>query len=365
MWFLLLPAVSPAPTTVVATAGATNVFPGCTVARRQRFDLVFLLLVAFAISGCRDGSSPLTPAHQSVPSEAMVQNLGLPPSGCGRLLSGEGLMRDKMIRSCNGRAMLALQTDQNVVLYDPVGAAWVAGNTLNRGTSDLVMQRDGNLVAYDGTRRPLWASGTPGNPNAWLAVQDDCNLVIYRGPYPLGGRVLWTTNTLCRVSPPTHLSPVVGPIRITKLDNRNCSHAPFPKWTFCQHQGPSHIDGGVARANDRYAWDIGLAGNADAGKPVYATAPGRVVKYGGEVAPGGRYGAVLIEHNTDGRTWWSGYLHLKGISVSLGQNVTAGTVIGRVGSIGADNDHLHFATYTGTNTSNGLRSYDAAFVERR
>jgi murein DD-endopeptidase MepM/ murein hydrolase activator NlpD len=73
---------------------------------------------------------------------------------------------------------------------------------------------------------------------------------------------------------------------------------------------------------------------------------------------------VLIEHNSNGRIWWSGYLHMAGIAVSLGQQVTTGTVIGYIGRAGADNDHLHFVTYNGTNTWGGLRSYDAHLTVR-
>ena len=361
MWFPRLPAVPPAPATVRATVRTFAASSLRGPARRWCLVPVLLVLAGLGIGGCRDEGGPLAPA----PGEGVARALGVPPSGCGRLLPNQGLTRNQVVRSCNGKATLALQGDQNVVLYDPTGAAWVAPNTLNRGTADLVMQGDGNLVAYSSLRRPLWASGTPRNPGAWLAVQDDCNLVVYRGPYPQGGRVLWTSNTRCRVPPPLPVAPVAGPFRITKLENLACYHAPLPRWTFCQHQGPSHTGGGVGLADDRYAWDVGLSGNADAGKPVYAAAPGRVVKYGGSVAPGGTYGAVLIEHNTDGRTWWSGYLHLRGISVSLGQSVTSATVIGYVGRTGAKVDHLHFATYTGTNTLRGLRSFDTGFVERR
>ena len=130
-----------------------------------------------------------------------------PPSVCGRLLPGEALRRDlganEELKACNGAALLALQTDQNVVLYDRLGPRWAAPNTLNRGTMVLQMQPDGNLVAYavptfDGQWQALWSSNTPGNPNAWLAVQDDCNLVIYRGPYPQYNGAIWATMTFCR-----------------------------------------------------------------------------------------------------------------------------------------------------------------------
>ena len=124
------------------------------------------------------------------------------------------------------------------------------------------------------------------------------------------------------------------------------------------------MGGGGAGADDTYAWDVNLANSADTGKPVYATAPGRVVRYGGSVDPGGSSGAVLIEHTANGPTWWSGYLHMTGIQVAVGQTVTTGTLIGYIGSVGAPTPHLHFVTYTGSNTIGGLRSYDGRFSAR-
>jgi hypothetical protein len=437
---------------------------------RPRSALLALVLVAGA---CRDVANPLAPAR--TPPRA-----GIAPSACGRMLPGESLERGQTLKSCNGLAMLALQTDQNVVLYDAAGAAWVAPGTYNRGTTVLQMQSDGNLVAYDAAAQPLWSSNTQNNPGAWLAVQDDCNLVVYRGPFPQAGAVLWASNTPCRAAPPAsgrmlpgdelsyglsftspggnatvaiqadqsvvlrsaagllwsapntqnrgtwHLvmqgdgnlvaydrswvalwstgtggnpgawlalqddcnlvvyrgpypqtngalwatmtsctpapiSPVAGPFSL------QCSWAPFPTWDFCQFNSPDHkVGGGVAGADDTYAWDANQANSADTGKPVYATAPGRVVKYGGSVAPGGEFGAVLIEHSAGGRIWWSGYLHMTGIQVVLDQEVSPGTLLGYVSNVSRYSipPHLHFVMYNGTNTFGGLRSYNGSFAVR-
>jgi hypothetical protein len=278
------------------------------------------------------------------------------------MVAGEGLRPDQSVRSCNEKATLALQTDGNVVLYNDVGASWVAPNTLGRGTALLQIQHDGNLVAYNGALQPLWASNTGGNPGAWVAIQVDCNMVIYRGPYPEHNGVLWATGTSCS---PGAISPVTGPVSVSKPPALNCNWPALPTWIFCQHRTDLHrVDAGVAGADDTFAWDANLANNADAGKPVYATAPGRVVNYGGSVAPGGSSGAVLIEHDSDGRIWWSGYLHMTGIQVGVDQPVNAGTLIGYVGSVGASTAHLHFVMYNGANTFRGLRSYDGQFTAR-
>lgn len=317
-----------------------------------RRNSMLLALALVAVSGCRDTGNPAGPASAAGADPRALTA----PAKCGQMLPGEGLRPDQWVRSCNGEAMLVLQTDGNVVEYDGAGALWVAPNTLGRGTSIFQMQHDGNLVAYNAALQPLWASNTAGNPNAWLAIQDDCALVIYRGPYPYGNGILWEMPRRCR---PPAVSPVVGPYSL------QCSWATFPTWDFCQHKTGSHrAGGGVAGADDTYAWDGNQADGADAGKPVYATAPGRVVNYGGSVAPGGGSGAVLIEHNSGGRIWWSGYLHLTGIQVAVNQSVTAGTHIGYIGSVGATTPHLHYVMYNGSNTYGGLRSYNGQFTTR-
>src|SRR5690606_25569671 len=109
--------------------------------------------------------------------------------------------------------------------------------------------------------------------------------------------------------------------------------------------------GGISKTNDSKAWDINLytptSGNADAGKAVFAVAPGEVVTLVG-TPPGGSSGALLIAHpNAQNPVWFSGYLHLTNLRKSAGQTVDQSTVVGEIGHIGAQSDHLHFAVYSG------------------
>jgi murein DD-endopeptidase MepM/ murein hydrolase activator NlpD len=157
------------------------------------------------------------------------------------------------------------------------------------------------------------------------------------------------------------LSPVRGPVE------RNCVWPSDPEvWAFCKHRRARSR--GVASADDTRAWDLNLPRYADAGKPVYPVAPGRVVRYGGDVLPGGGpMAGVLVEHTTPGGTkWWSGYLHMRrdSIKVRVGQAIEVDTVLGAVGRTGASNNHLHVAIYSGTNTTRGLKSMDVAFRAR-
>ena len=84
-------------------------------------------------------------------------------------------------------------------------------------------------------------------------------------------------------------------------------------------------------------WDIGSNGNAGYG--IYATTDGVVRK--AELMSGGIGNAIYIEHTADG--YWSNYMHLASMSVSVGQTVKAGQRIGTMGNTGGDYAvHLHY-----------------------
>lgn len=84
-------------------------------------------------------------------------------------------------------------------------------------------------------------------------------------------------------------------------------------------------------------WDIGSNGNAGYG--IYATTDGVVRK--AEFMSGGIGNAIYIEHTSD--SYWSNYMHLASISVSVGQTIKAGQRIGTMGNTGGDYAiHLHY-----------------------
>jgi murein DD-endopeptidase MepM/ murein hydrolase activator NlpD len=87
------------------------------------------------------------------------------------------------------------------------------------------------------------------------------------------------------------------------------------------------------------AMHTGIDFRAETGTPVHATAPGKVVT---AEYTGGYGNMVEIEHAGGISTR---YAHMSAISVSAGQNVTSGTVVGRVGTTGrSTGPHLHYET---------------------
>jgi len=116
------------------------------------------------------------------------------------LRPNDDIVKIGAIRSQDGRSILIMQTDGNLVLYRFLTggrhiARWSTG-TNDQIVTQAVMQGDGNFVVY-GPHGALWNSGTHGNPGAWLVLQNDGNLVIYDA----SGAPLWATYSLMKMVP--------------------------------------------------------------------------------------------------------------------------------------------------------------------
>jgi RHS repeat-associated protein len=99
------------------------------------------------------------------------------------LFSGQNLFPGQCLNSPNGRFVLSLQTDGNLVLYDdtPDPNPWIplwSTGTSGRGVDHGYMQSEGNFVLYAGTTA-VWSSPYSSVNAYYLVVQDDGNLVIY------------------------------------------------------------------------------------------------------------------------------------------------------------------------------------------
>jgi nucleoid-associated protein YgaU len=115
------------------------------------------------------------------------------------LRAGESLGIDQKLTSSNGKYILIMQGDGNLVLYTESNTPVWATRTEGKGAVRASLQDDGNLVLYtkEVERRfrrdepvAVWASQTRGE-NVRLILQDDRNLVIYTAD----GRALWASGT--------------------------------------------------------------------------------------------------------------------------------------------------------------------------
>jgi hypothetical protein len=106
------------------------------------------------------------------------------------LYPGERLNPGEQLTSPNGRYVLVMQGDGNLVEYDAGTPVW-ASNTAGHPGSDFEAQSDGNFVVYAPGHVPIWASNTSGRTGNVLTVQDDRNVVIYAP----GNIAVWASNT--------------------------------------------------------------------------------------------------------------------------------------------------------------------------
>lgn len=87
------------------------------------------------------------------------------------------------------------------------------------------------------------------------------------------------------------------------------------------------------------AMHTGVDFRAETGSPILAAGPGKVVA----AEYNGGYGNMVEVEHANGLS--TRYAHMSAITVSIGQTVKAGTVVGRVGSTGrSTGPHLHYET---------------------
>jgi Ricin-type beta-trefoil lectin domain len=108
------------------------------------------------------------------------------------LWKGQQLNQRTFLRSSDGRFMLILQADNNLVIYGPGMQALWATNVFSQ-TVRLTLQSDGNVVAYSGNNTPTWSTSTSGSAGHHLVIQSDGNLVLYSA----GGQAVWNSGTCC------------------------------------------------------------------------------------------------------------------------------------------------------------------------
>lgn len=135
-----------------------------------------------------EGSTPTQSQSTTVSLESDDSDTGDGDPHVGRrdgLDSGEWLYADDERRSADGRWLLLLQSDGNLVVEDEWNPAdppiWATGTSGYSGAR-AVMQPDGNFVIFDYStgenRGPVYSTGTHDNPGATLTIQNDGAVVI-------------------------------------------------------------------------------------------------------------------------------------------------------------------------------------------
>jgi hypothetical protein len=98
--------------------------------------------------------------------------------------AGQTLRAGQSRQSPNGRYLLVMQTDGNLVEYDTTTRAALWGSSTGQNPDAFAtMQADGNLVVYTAARQALFNTGTGGRGDitSRVIVQDDGNVVVYTG----------------------------------------------------------------------------------------------------------------------------------------------------------------------------------------
>jgi peptidoglycan hydrolase-like protein with peptidoglycan-binding domain len=127
--------------------------------------------------------------HYIVPADGIVgpqtkaalgnpgsSSAGTPP---GQLNPGQQITGGTQIASPDGKFVLQMQSDGNLVLRAPGNIPLGDTHTAGHDGTIAVMQADGNFVLRAPGNIPVWASGTDGHPGTVLQVQDDGNVVLY------------------------------------------------------------------------------------------------------------------------------------------------------------------------------------------
>jgi peptidoglycan hydrolase-like protein with peptidoglycan-binding domain len=154
--------------------------------------------------------------HNIVPADGIVgpqtkaalgnpgsSSAGTPP---GQLNPGERITSGTQIASPDGKFVLQMQSDGNLVLRAPGNIP--LGNTHTAGNDGTiaVMQTDGNFVLRAPGNIPIWASGTNGYPGTVLQVQDDGGVVLYAPGHQVL-RVIFPASPDPQNSQPTPTAP--------------------------------------------------------------------------------------------------------------------------------------------------------------
>jgi peptidoglycan hydrolase-like protein with peptidoglycan-binding domain len=150
-------------------------------------------------------------------TKAALGNPGSSSAGnpAGQLNPGQQITSGTQIASPDGKFVLQMQSDGNLVLRAPGNVPLEDTHTAGHDGTIAVMQADGNFVLIAPGNIPVWSSGTNGHPGTVLQVQDDGNVVLYAPGHQVL-RVLFSTipdpqNSVTTPTAPPATAPAVSP----------------------------------------------------------------------------------------------------------------------------------------------------------
>jgi hypothetical protein len=137
-----------------------------------------LTLAAVAITASSGTSQTATHAALAARTQSflLLNSTGTPP---GQLSPGQQITSGTQIASPDGKFVLQMQSDGNLVLRAPGNIPLGDTHTAGHDGTIAVMQTDGNFVLRAPGNIPVWASGTDGHSGTVLQVQDDGGVVLY------------------------------------------------------------------------------------------------------------------------------------------------------------------------------------------
>lgn len=112
------------------------------------------------------------------------------------------------------------------------------------------------------------------------------------------------------------------------------------------YQGTHAKDFNVRGGSDNWQSENAVDISLPVGTPVYSPVSGTVVRAGPLPGnPGGRFAGQRVTVQGSNNAFY--FAHLSAVSVSVGQKISAGTILGNSGSANGV-DHLHFAVENGS-----------------
>jgi hypothetical protein len=225
--------------------------------------------------------------------------------GTNALTNGQQMHGNQYIMSDDGRFVLLLQSDGNLVEYTASGVLWQT-NTSGYPGAWLGVQGDGNVVLYTSSNVPLWSTGPAAIYS--FTIQNDANLV----GYTLSGQPMWWTGvTRSTAGLSYRAQSIYNGMTMTQGQFLRSSDRRY----FMLVQGDGNIV--LYAPGFRVIWNSGTAGNAGAWLGIQSD--GNMVIYSASNVALWSTGAIgvnslimqsdgnLVAYNASGAAVWATY----------------------------------------------------------